>query len=77
VFVDGKSYKTTQGLGKYKRPDKNLISNQDKQVFKQILLQSNAHWMNNSPSGKNKKQTNAVYFATVYKHKGSAWESLS
>jgi len=36
------------------KPDRNLVSLQDKQTYKQILLQSNAHRVNNSPSGKMK-----------------------
>jgi hypothetical protein len=46
VFVEGRNYKETQGLHelltKYK-PDKNVVTFQDKQAYKQILLQSNAH----------------------------------
>ena len=55
VFVDGKKYKATQELWEFltqSRPDKHLVTNQDKQAYKQILLQSNAHRVNHSSSGK-------------------------
>jgi len=45
VFVDGIKYKATQVLWelltKYKH-DENVVTFQDKQAYKQILLQSNA-----------------------------------
>jgi len=43
VFVDGKRYKATQGLWgllTQSRPDKNVVTDQDRQAYKQILLQS-------------------------------------
>ena len=46
VFVDGKKYNTTQGLWELltqSRPDINLVIFQNRQVYKQTLLQSNAH----------------------------------
>ena len=55
VFVDGKRYKATQGLWELltqSRPDKNLVTHHDRQAYKQILLLSNAHRVNYSPSGK-------------------------
>ena len=45
VFVDGRICNATQGLWellKKSKPD-NAVSIQDKQAYKQILLQSNAH----------------------------------
>ena len=57
VFVDGKKYKATPGLWELltkSKPDRNVVSVQDKQAYKQILLQSHAHRVNNSPSGKMK-----------------------
>ena len=58
MFVDGKMYKATQGLWELltqSRPDKNAVTFQDRQANKQILLQSNAHRVNYSPSGKTKR----------------------
>ena len=46
MFVDGKKYKATQGLWELltqSKPERNLVSMQDKQAYKQIILQSNAH----------------------------------
>jgi hypothetical protein len=49
VFVDGRKYKATQGLWELQsKPDKNAVTFQDKQAYKQILLQSNAHRVNQS-----------------------------
>ena len=54
MFVDGKKYKATKGLWELLSP--NLIETwsgmQDKQAYKQILLQSNVHRVNYTPSGK-------------------------
>jgi hypothetical protein len=55
VFVDGKKYKVTPGLWELlsrSKPDKDLVTLHDRQTFKQILLQSNAHRVNYSPTGK-------------------------
>jgi hypothetical protein len=55
VFVDGKGYKATQGLWELltqARPDINVVTQQDRQAYKQILLQSNTHRVDFSPSGK-------------------------
>jgi hypothetical protein len=55
VFVDGKKHKATPGLWELltkSKPDRNLVSVQHKQAYKQIFLQSNAHRVNYSPSGK-------------------------
>jgi len=72
VFVDGRKCKATQGqweLLTKSKPDKNAVTIQDKQAYKQILLQSNAHRVNYIPTGKLKSQKGsqiyAVYFATV------------
>ena len=57
----GKTYKATQGLWELLtkcKPDKNF---QDKQAYKQILLQSNTHSVNYSPSGKIKANKNLKY----------------
>ena len=34
------------------KPDKNLVILHDRQAYKQILLQSNAHRVNYSPTGR-------------------------
>jgi hypothetical protein len=55
VFVDGKNYKATPGLWELLaklKPDKILVTLQDKQAYKRILLQSNAHRVNYSPTGR-------------------------
>jgi len=59
VFVDGRKYKATQGqweLLTKSKPDKNAVTIQDKEAYKQILWQSNAHRVNYSPTGKLKSQ---------------------
>jgi len=65
VFVDSKKYKATQGLWELltkSKPDKNAVNFPDNETYKQILLQSNAHRVNYSPTGKNKaKQKNQEY----------------
>ena len=76
MFVGGKKYKATQGLWElvtHSRPDKHLVTHQDIQTYKQILLQSNAHRVNYRPSGKIKANKGLKYilFAAVYRHKGS------
>jgi hypothetical protein len=64
VFVYGRIYKATQGLWellkKYK-PDKNEVTLQDKRTYKQILLQSIAHTVKNSPTGKIKANKGINY----------------
>ena len=45
VFVDGRKYKATQGLCELlteANPDRNSVTMQDRQTYKQILIQSNA-----------------------------------
>ena len=64
VFVDGNRYKATQGLWELltqSRPDKNVVTYQDRQAYKQILLQSNAHRVNYSPSGNIKANKGLKY----------------
>ena len=55
VFVDSKRFKATRGLWELltkSRPDNNAVTLQDKHAYKQILLQSNAHRVDFSPTGK-------------------------
>ena len=55
VFVDGRKYNAPQGLWGYltkANPDKNVVNIQDRQAYKQILLQTNAHMVNYSPTAK-------------------------
>jgi hypothetical protein len=55
VFVDGRSYKATPGLWELltnSRPDKDTVTNQDRQAYKQILLHSNAHRVDYDPTGR-------------------------
>ena len=53
TFVDGKKYKATQGLWE--------LLTQDKQAYKEILLQSNAGRVNYNPSGKIKENKSLKY----------------
>jgi len=84
VFLDGKRYKATQGLWELlttSRPDKNVITHQDRQSYKQILLESNAHRVNYSPSGKIKANKGLKYtrfFSRLFTNtKDVPWESLT
>jgi len=84
VVVDGKRYKATQGLWELltqSRPDKNLVIHQDRQAYKQILLQSNAHRVNYSPSGKIKANKGLKYTRFISQlftnTKEVPWESFS
>jgi hypothetical protein len=55
VFVDGRRYKATPGLWELltkSRPDKETVTNQDRQSYKQMLLQSNAHRVDYNPTGR-------------------------
>jgi hypothetical protein len=55
VFVDGRKFNGTQGLWELltqARPDMNMVTPQDKEAYKQILVQSNAHKVNYSPTGR-------------------------
>ena len=49
VFVDGKKYKANKGLWELltqSRPDKNVVTFEERKVYKQIILQSNEHRFN-------------------------------
>jgi hypothetical protein len=64
VFVDGRKYKAAQGLWELltkSKPDINVVNFQDKQAYKQILLESNAHRVNYSPTGKIKANKGIKY----------------
>jgi len=62
------------------KPDRNLVSVQDKQAYKQILLQSNAHRVNYSPSGKIKANKGLKYMRFISQlfsnTKEVPWESI-
>jgi len=63
-FVNGKRHKATQGLWELltqSRPDKNLVTHRDRQPYKQILFQSNAHRLNYRPLGKIKANKGLKY----------------
>ena len=83
MFVDGRKYKATQGLWELltkSKPDKNVVTFQDKQTYKQILLQSNAHRVNYSPTGKIKANQGIKYTRFISQlftdKKGVPWESV-
>jgi len=83
VFVDGRMYKATQGLCELltkSKPDKNVVSFQDKQAYKQILLHSNAHRVNYSPTGKIKANKGVEYTRFISQlftdKKEVPWESV-
>ena len=68
MIVDGKRYKANHDLWELlteSRPDKNLVTNQDRQAYKQILLQSNAHRLNYRPSGKIKAKKVLKYMGFI------------
>jgi len=81
VFVDGKKYKSTQGLWELlakSKPDKNLVTLQDRQAYKQILLQSNAHRLNYSPTGRiraNKGLKYTRFISQLFTDRQVPWES--
>ena len=83
VFVDGKRYKATEGLWELlskSKPDKNLVTLHDRQAYKRILLQSNAHRVNYSPSGKIKVNKGIKYTRFISQlfsdSKSVPWESV-
>jgi hypothetical protein len=83
VFVDGKKYKATDGLWELlskAKPDKNTVTLQDRQAYKRILLQSNAHRVNYSPTGKIKANKSLKYTRFVSKlfkdTNNIPWESV-
>jgi len=54
LFVDGRKYMAGQDLRELltrSKPDKNVVTFQNRQAYKQIILQSNAHRVNYSPLG--------------------------
>jgi hypothetical protein len=83
VFVDGRKYNATQGLWELltkSKPDKNAVRIQDKQAYKQILLQSNADRVNYSPTGKIKANKGIKYTRFITQlftdNKEFPWESV-
>jgi len=83
VFVDGRKYKATQGLWELltkPKPDKNAVIIQDRQAYKQILLQSNANRVNYSPTGKIKANKGLKYtrfISQLFTDKNEVpWESV-
>jgi hypothetical protein len=80
VFVDGK--KATPGLWELlnrSKPDKELVTLHDRQTYKQILLQSNAHRVNYSPTGKitaNKGLKYTQFISRLFTERQVPWESL-
>jgi len=82
VFVDRK-YKATQGLWELlteANPDRNSVTMQDRQTYKQILIQSNGHRVSYSPSGKIKASKRLQYrwfISPLFSNtKEVPWESL-
>jgi hypothetical protein len=68
VFVDGRKYNATQGLWELltkARPDINMATTQDKHAYKQILIQSNVHRDNYSPTCKIKANKGVKYTRTI------------
>ena len=83
VFVDGRKYKATQGLWELltkSKPDKYADTIQDRQAYKQILLQSNANRVNYSPTGKIKANKGLKYtrfISQLFTDKNEVpWESV-
>jgi hypothetical protein len=81
VFVDGRN--VTEGLWELlskSKPDKNLVTLQERQAYKQILLQSNARRFNYSPTGKIKVNKGLKYTEFISKlytdTKNAPWESM-
>jgi hypothetical protein len=72
VFVDGRKYKATDVLWELlskDSPDKNIFTLQDRQAYKRILLQSNAHRVNYSPTGKvkaNKSLKHTLFISQLF-----------
>jgi len=62
------------------KSDKNAVTFQDRQGYKQILLQSNAHMVNYSPAGKIKANKCLKYRQFITRlftdNKKVPWESL-
>jgi hypothetical protein len=82
VFVDGKNYKANQGLWELlakSKPDKNLVTLQDRQVYKQILSQSNGHRFNYSPKGRIRANKGLKYTQLIlrtFSDRQVLWETL-
>ena len=82
VFVDGKKYKSTQGLWELltkSKLDKNLGTFEDRQAYKQILFLSNAHRVNYSPTGRIKANKGLKYtrfISQLFRDRQVLWESL-
>jgi hypothetical protein len=83
MFVDDRKYQATQGLWELltkSKPNKNAVTFQDKQAYKQILLQSNAHRVNYSPAGKIKANKGIKYTRFTSQlfadNKEVPWESV-
>jgi len=82
VFVDGKKYKSTQGLWELltkSKLDKNLGTFEDRQAYKQILFLSNAHRVNYSPTGRIKANKGLKYtrfISQLFTDCHVPWESL-
>ena len=84
VCVHAKNYKATQGLWEllaHSRTDKNLVTHQDRQAYKQIILQCKAHRINYNPSGKIKANNGLIYTRFISElftnKKELPWESLN
>ena len=84
VFVDAKKYKVTLGLWELRsqlRPHKNVVTFQDRQAYKQILSQCNAHRVNYRPLGKNKANKGVKFTRFISQlfteKKEMLWESLN
>ena len=82
--MDDKRYKLIQGLWEIltqSRPDINAVTIQDKLAHKQLLLQSNAHTVNYSPTAKIKANKGLKYtrfISQIFRNtKGVPWESLN
>ena len=55
LFVDGRNYKAIQWEWEFltkSKPDKNVVTIQNKQAYKEVLLRSKAHRVNYSTTGK-------------------------
>jgi hypothetical protein len=80
VFVVGIKYKVTSGLWELLtklRPDNTMITLQDRQAYKQILIQSNAYRVNYSPSGRIKTNKILKYTQFVSRlFRPVPWDSL-
>jgi hypothetical protein len=83
VFIDGRQYQATDGLWELiskAKPDKNMVTLQDKQAYKRILLQSNAHRVNYCSTGEIKANKSLKYTRNISQlfndTKNIPWESV-